>query len=187
MPLPAAGIDPALANQLHLIKLLVDQGVPQESIPALLATMQNGFPSVPPTSAPPAPQYGQVPQSNSWGQVASRPEESRDRHEYNVRSPDRYAARSRSRSPPRQWGRDSPRGNGDRKYASHGHESPGRSRNNWQSNYRERSSTPPSYDRPSSDQKWFTFDRTIPAGHIKGMMTILDCNVSDTNISYSSQ
>jgi protein NRD1 len=189
IPPPAAGIDPAVANQLQLIKLLVDQGVPEHTIPALLATMQNGFPTIPPAAVPLPPQPGQVAYSNSWGQAGARPDESRDHHDYDARTQDRYAKRSRSRSPPRHWeSRDSPRGRNERRYDSHGNDSPGRGNDRgWGAKYRDRSPTPPSYDRPSTAQKWFTFDESIPKGHIKGMPPKFQPDLPDTNTVHSSQ
>ncbi|KAI0137347.1 hypothetical protein BJ170DRAFT_56573 [Xylariales sp. AK1849] len=182
-PQPAAGVDSTMAQQVQLIQLLLQQGIPHEKIPTLLAAMQGGSSGVPSSSVP-IPQPGQIPYSNSWGQDGSRPDESRDRHDFNSRSPNRFRNRSRSRSPARHWeSRDSPRGR-DRGYGSFGRDSPGRSRvkpedhdrPSWGSDYRQRSppgrrvrspSPPPQYNGPNPGQKWVEYDRTIPAGHIK--------------------
>jgi protein NRD1 len=175
---PAAPTMPGTQAQVQLIQLLAQQGVPPESIPTFLAALQSSLPAAqqPPVTAP---QPGQLPYSNSWGQDASRPGESRDRHDYGGggRSPNRYHNRSRSRSP-RHWeSRDSPRGRG---YGSYSRDSPAQGRDDragWggATEYRQRSPagrrghspSPPQYDRPNPVQKWIEFDRTLPSGHIK--------------------
>ncbi|KAH6656663.1 hypothetical protein BKA67DRAFT_163164 [Truncatella angustata] len=174
-PPPVAGVDPA---QVQLIQLLAQQGVPAESIPALLAAFQNNLPTGQPgpISAPPP---AQAPYSNTWGQDNSRPDASHDRRDFGGRSPNRYHNRSRSRSPARQWGaRDSPRGRNDRGFGGYGRDSPSHNREDrasWGTDYRQRSPpgrrgrspSPPHYDEPVPGQKWVEIDRSLPAGHIK--------------------
>lgn len=47
IPPPVPGVDPAAAQQVQLIQLLAQQGIPAENIPALLAAFQNNnMPSV---------------------------------------------------------------------------------------------------------------------------------------------
>jgi protein NRD1 len=187
---PGAAQDPALAQQVQFIQLLMAQGIPADKIPALLATLQNGAPGVAPpaASAPPAfpqQQGGQTQYPGAWGPPppvhapGPRPEDARDHAEYNggLRSPNRYRGRSRSRSPQgRNWGgsRDSPRGRNDRGFDAYGRESPGRGRDQHRSEYRQRSpagyrgrSASPGPGQGSNGQKWVDFDRTLPAEHIK--------------------
>jgi protein NRD1 len=180
----AGGVDPNVQQQVMLIKLLADQGVPLDKIPLILAGIQNGGitgagagASAPP-SMPPQPQIqpGQQSYGSTWGQESFRPDESRDRNFNQVRSPHRYHDRSRSRSPPRHWdqrGRD---------YGGFGPDSPGtgrtddRDRRGRGSDYRQRSppgrrgrSPTPPQDFPRPGPKWVEIDRTLPQGHIKGM------------------
>ncbi|KAI3341543.1 hypothetical protein F4824DRAFT_317003 [Ustulina deusta] len=183
--LPAAaagGVDPSLQQQLMLIKLLSDQGVPVDKIPAIIAGIQNGGgtgASVPPSAPPSMPlqpqlQPGQQPYGSPWGQEGFRPDESHDRSFNQVRSPPRYHDRSRSRSPPRHWdqrGRD---------FGGFGPNSPGggrmddRSQRGRGAEYRQRSppgrrgrSPTPPQDFPRPGAKWVEIDRTLPQGHIK--------------------
>ncbi|KAK8130167.1 hypothetical protein PG999_002547 [Apiospora kogelbergensis] len=126
---PMAGLDPAFAQQVQLIKLLMDQGISHDKIPALLATMQGGLQSMPPAGGMAAAPSAQAPYGGvgAWPQAGPRPDESRDRFDYGARSPNRYRNRSRSRSPRRGWNnRDSPRGRNDRTFGSFGHDSPAR-------------------------------------------------------------
>ncbi|KAI0154364.1 hypothetical protein GGR57DRAFT_112665 [Xylariaceae sp. FL1272] len=180
----AAGLDPNVQQQVMLIKLLADQGVPVDKIPMIIAGIQNQNNAAPPASAPQYPpqtqiQPGQQPYGNSWGQDGFRPDESRERNFSQVRSPPRYHDRSRSRSPPRQWDqRDAARG---RDLGGYGHNSPGggrmddRDRRGRGSEYRQRSPpgrrgrspTPPQNFTQPGGPKWVDFDRTVPAGHIK--------------------
>ncbi|RYO84713.1 hypothetical protein DL766_003416 [Monosporascus sp. MC13-8B] len=170
---PVAGMDPHVQQQVMLIQLLASQGVPYDKIPAIVASMQS---SAGATAAPaaPVPPPGQSPYTaTGWGQDAYRPGDSGGRPDYSqVRSPNRFADRSRSRSPPRHW--DSPRGRGDRDYGVYGRDSPGPGRGRTQ-DYRQRSPagrrghspTPPhDYPQPPAT-KWVDYDRSIPSGHIK--------------------
>ncbi|KAI2641952.1 hypothetical protein GGS21DRAFT_486806 [Xylaria nigripes] len=181
----ASAIDPNVQQQVMLIKLLSDQGVPFDKIPLIIAGIQNGVagagagapvPQSVPASIPPQPQLqpGQQPYGSSWGQEGFRPDESRDRSFNQVRSPPRYHDRSRSRSPPRHWdqrGRD---------YGEFGSDSPGAGRLNERdrrgrgTDYRQRSppgrrgrSPTPPQDFPRPGAKWVDFDRSLPPGHIK--------------------
>ncbi|KAI8630905.1 hypothetical protein F5Y19DRAFT_39198 [Xylariaceae sp. FL1651] len=192
-PAATGGVmDPNVQQQVMLIKLLADQGVPVDKIPMIIAGIQNSGggastaaaaatlqPSVPP-SMPLQPQVqpGQQPYGSSWGQEGFRPDESRDRSFNQVRSPPTYHDRSRSRSPLRHWDqRDSARG---RDFGAYGPNSPGperiddRERRARGSDYRQRSPparrgrspTPPQvYPQPGA--KWVDYDRSLPQGHIK--------------------
>ena len=171
-----AGMDPNLQQQVMLIQLLASQGIPYDKIPAIVASMQNNAGAAA-ASATPAPPTGQPPFATAWGQDSYRQGEARDRVDYNqVRSPNRYGNRSRSRSPPRHW--DSPRGRSDRDYGVYGRDSPGRGRG---SDYRQRSPhgrrgrspTPPHDFTQPSGTKWVEYDRTLPSGSIKGMFLLL--------------
>ncbi|KAI1179654.1 hypothetical protein F4777DRAFT_441005 [Nemania sp. FL0916] len=172
------GVDPNVQQQVMLIKLLSDQGVPLDKIPLIIAGIQNGgvaagagAPSAATPSMPSQPhvQPGQQPYGNSWGQESFRPDDSRDRSFNQVRSPPRYHDRSRSRSPARHWdqrGRD---------YGGFRSDSPGeRDRRGRGSDYRQRSppgrrgrSPTPPQDFPRPGAKWVEIDRSLPAGHIK--------------------
>lgn len=177
----AGGVDPNLQQQLMLIKVLSDQGVPMDKIPMIIAGIQGSAgaavaPSATP-SMPPQPQLqpGQQPYGNHWGQDGFRPDESRDRSFNQVRSPPRYHDRSRSRSPPRHWDQR-------REYGGFGSDSPGggrmddRDRRGRGTDYRQRSppgrrgrSPSPAQDYPRpGGPKWVEFDRDLPQGHIKG-------------------
>ncbi|KAI1825106.1 hypothetical protein F4861DRAFT_214277 [Xylaria intraflava] len=178
---PAGGIDPNMQQQVMLIKLLSDQGVPLDKIPLIVAGIQNGVAGAPAQqsisgSMPSQSQLqaGQQAYGSSWGQEGFRQDESRDRSFNQVRSPHRYHDRSRSRSPPRHWdqrGRD---------YAEFGSDSPGagrlndRDRRGRGADYRQRSppgrrgrSPTPPQDFPRPGAKWVDFDRNLPQGHIK--------------------
>ncbi|KAM0815148.1 hypothetical protein AB5N19_00942 [Seiridium cardinale] len=182
VPPPVSAMDPAAAQQVQLIQILAQQGIPAEQIPAFLAALQNKLPAgqtAPTAAAAAAAPPGQVPYSNSWGQDNSRVDGSHDRRDFGGRSPNRYHNRSRSRSPARHWeSRDSPRGRNDRGFGTYGRDSPGRSRDDrpaWGTDYRQRSPpgrrgrspTPPRYDNPMPGQKWIEFDRSLPSGSIK--------------------
>ncbi|KAI0479074.1 hypothetical protein GGR56DRAFT_633355 [Xylariaceae sp. FL0804] len=181
-PPPAgAGMDPNVQQQVMLIKLLADQGVPLDKIPAIVHGLQGGANGPPPSAAaaPAAvPQQGHAAFPGAWGQGDYRPDESRDRNFQQVRSPNRFRNRSRSRSPPRHWDqRGSPRG---RDFGGFGRNSPGpgrmddRDRRARGPEYRQRSppgrrgrspSPPQGYGHPPA--KWVEIDRTIPQGSIK--------------------
>lgn len=171
-----AGMDPNLQQQVMLIQLLVSQGIPYDKIPALVATMQNNNGAAAAPTGPVA-QPGQPPYAAAWGQDGYRHGDSHDGRDYSqVRSPNRYGNRSRSRSPQRHW--DSPRGRSDREFGGYGRDSPGpgRGRNH---DYRQRSppgrrgrspSPAQDYPPPPPATKWVDYDRTIPSGHIKGKL-----------------
>lgn len=189
---PINASDPNVQQQVMLIKLLADRGIPIEQIPALIASIQtNGV--APPAPAPavtPAPAglpYGASP----WGQGGFRPEDARDHGFQQVRSPNRYRNRSRSRSPPRHWGaRDSPRGRSDRDFG-YGRNSPGLDRERGRAaDYRQRS--PERHDRsespaipPPPAQKWVDYDRSLQEGHIKGNLSTCPITITSTNMAYS--
>ncbi|KAK8107715.1 uncharacterized protein PG998_009728 [Apiospora kogelbergensis] len=67
---PMAGLDPAFAQQVQLIKLLMDQGISHDKIPALLATMQGGLQSMPPAGGMAAAPSAQAP----YGGVGAWPQ-----------------------------------------------------------------------------------------------------------------
>ncbi|RFU32689.1 hypothetical protein B7463_g3681, partial [Scytalidium lignicola] len=171
---PPAGIDPTVQQQLVLIKTLSDQGFPPDKIASIIAAMSVQNSQLPGVAGnmssqfpPNATQSAQA--SQPWGQ---RPDESRDRNGFQdgVRSPPgRYRRRSRSPSPSRQWGRDSPARRRDDEY---GRESPGRSRGRggYGNDFRQRSPlrrarspTPPRHGAP----KFVDFDPTIGLDQIK--------------------
>ncbi|GAP87948.1 putative NRD1 protein [Rosellinia necatrix] len=170
----AGGVDPNVQKQVMLIKLLSDQGVPFDKIPVIIAGLQNGAGAASSASMPPQAQAqpGQQPYSGTWGQESFRPDDSRDHGFNQVRSPQRYHDRSRSRSPPRHWdqrGRD---------YGGFGPKSPSRmddhDRHGRGAEYRQRSppgrrgrSPTPPQDFPRSGAKWTDIDRSLPQGHIK--------------------
>jgi len=173
LPAATAGVDPVVQQQLVLIKLLSEQGIPPDKIPAIIAAIQNGAGTgagaPPPAAHPSVPhqppyQTGQQAYGGSWVQAGARPEGTRDRNFNPVRSPPRYHDRSRSRSP-RQWdqrGRDYGGFEDDRDRRGRGADyrqrsPPGR---------RGRSPTPQDFPRPS--EKWVDYDRSLPQGHIKG-------------------
>jgi protein NRD1 len=189
---PPSALDPAVQQQLMLMKALSDQGFTPDKIAGIIAAMGN---SAPPmmgagTLLPPPPQFAaQNPNPSAQNSWAARPEESRDRnvngyHEA-VGSPHgRYHRRSRSRSPPPVWNaRDSPASRRrDEANYDYGRDSPGRSRGDDRSrgrgrgnDYRQRS--PPRRGRSPSPparsngvaSKWIGHDATIPKGNIKGM------------------
>ncbi|KAK7948284.1 uncharacterized protein PG986_009170 [Apiospora aurea] len=202
---PMSGLDPAVAQQVQLIKLLIDQGISHDKIPALLATMQGGLQAMPPAggmaAAPPAQApYGGV---GAWPQTGPRPDESRDRFDYGARSPsNRYRNRSRSRSPRRWNARDSPRGRNERTFGSYGQDSPARGhmdddRRGRAPDYRQRSpprrghSPQPPFDR-DPQVKWVDFDQSIPAGHIKVLSRTLfvggvTCSEAELRSLFSQQ
>ena len=192
----SSALDPAVQQQLMLIKALSDQGIPPDQIASLIAAMGNqGPPTMGPGGAPP-PQFNAQNQDqniqggqNGWG---ARPDESRDRNGYHesLRSPNRYRRRSRSPSPPRTWNaRDSPTSR-RRDEAKHDYEtdSSGRTRGDERghgrgrvrgNDYRQRS--PPRRGRsptppPRSDvsgPKWIGHDPQLAKGNIKGWFFIL--------------
>jgi protein NRD1 len=107
---PPSTLDPAVQQQLLLIKGLADAGATPEQIAGFIASLgaqgpprpgPGGAPLPPPLPFPlPATQMGQNGAQNGWGAQG----ESRDMHQHDARSPNRYPARrSRSRSPIRGW------------------------------------------------------------------------------------
>ncbi|KAI5863413.1 hypothetical protein GGS23DRAFT_566802 [Durotheca rogersii] len=172
---PVTGVDTSVQQQVMLIKLLADQGIPFEKIPAIIAGMQ-GTSALAAAPAAPTPPVGQMQYASAWGQVGFHPEESRDQDFQGVRSPDRYRHRSRSRSPPRHWDtRDSSHG---RDYSNYGRNSPGTGRAEDRGrarapDYRQRSpgrrgrSATPPHGFPQPGTKWVEYDSTLPQGHIK--------------------
>lgn len=179
---PAAAVDPALQQQIMILKTLADQGIPQEQwggiIAALTAASSNGAANgAAPAFPPPLSNQGNI--QNGWG---AKPEESRDHngaanHDTIRSPPGRYRRRSRSPSPQRGWGaRDSPKSRRDQGYGGDfDRNSPrGRGRGN---EYRQRSPptrrgrspTPPlrnlDYGR---GEKWIEYDPSIGSGNVKG-------------------
>jgi protein NRD1 len=188
---PPTALDPAVQQQLMLIKALSDQGFPPDKIAGIIAAMGSQGPPMMGAGAlpPPPPQFAAQNSNpsaqNGWG---TRPEESRDRngngyHEAVRSPPGRYRRRSRSRSPPPAWNaRDSPASRRrDEPNYDYDRDSPGRNRGDDRgrgrgrgNDYRQRS--PPRRGRSPSPpsrangagSKWVGHDATIPKGNIKG-------------------
>lgn len=191
--MPPSAIDPAVAQQLLLIKKLTDAGVQPDQLPGVIAALGSqgaaallGAGGLPPPPPPQFPVQNQNQNSqngqNGWG--ASGREESRDHNGYDregMRSPGRNRRRSRSRSPPRAWNaRDSPARRRDEPSFDYDRNSPGRnrddrgrggSRGGRTNDYRQRSPprrgrspTPPRF---GGGEKWVGHDATIGKGNIK--------------------
>ncbi|KAK8094485.1 hypothetical protein PG997_001170 [Apiospora hydei] len=168
---PMPGLDPAVAQQVQLIKLLIDQGISHDKIPALLATMQGGLQAMPPAggmaAAPPAQApYGGV---GAWPQTGPRPDESRDRFDYGARSPPTGTATDHA------LGRQ-----GDGTPVTHPVDPPRRGH-----------SPQPPFDR-DPQVKWVDFDQSIPAGHIKVLSRTLfvggvTCSEAELRSLFSQQ
>jgi protein NRD1 len=197
---PPSTLDPAIAQQLLLIKKLTDAGVTHDQIPGVIAALGNqgvatmlGLGSLPPPPSPQFPIQNQVHNAqngqNVWG-ANGRPEDSRDRNGFRdgARSPGRNPRRSRSRSPARAWNvRDSPASR-RREEPSYDYErnSPGRNRDDrgrgavrggrMNNDYRQRSpprrrsSTPPRAQ--GGEDKWIGHDSSIGKGNIKGILNM---------------
>lgn len=189
--IPTATLDPAVQQQLMLIKALSDQGFAPDKIAGIIAAMSSQAPPPIPSAGgilPPPPfaaQNHSAIAQNSW---AGKSEESRDHIGYDneaVRSPQgRFRRRSRSRSPKPEWNaRDSPasRRREDQQFG-YDRGSPGGNRGNDDrrggrggrgNDYRQRS--PPRRGQTPSPpgtgngppQKWVGHDSTIPRGSIK--------------------
>ena len=189
-----SAMDPAIAQQLLLIKRLTDAGIQPDQIPGVIAALGSqgaatllaagGLPPPPPPQFP-VQNQNQSTQNGQNGWVANgRPEESREHNGYDqgMRSPGRNRRHSRSRSPPRAWGaRDSPSRRRDDVSYEYDRNSPGRNRDERGRgargghviDYRQRSPprrgrspTPPRY---GSGEKWIGHDTSIGKGNIKGM------------------
>ncbi|KAK8133986.1 hypothetical protein PG984_005998 [Apiospora sp. TS-2023a] len=185
---PMSGLDPAVAQQVQLIKLLIDQGISHDKIPALLATMQGGLQSMSPVggmaAAPPAQApYGGV---GAWPQAGPRPDESRDRFDYGVDGmPVTHlvdvmtvllAAMAMIRRLADIW-----RTTAEAEPRITGSEAPPR---------RGHSPQPP-FDR-DPQVKWVDFDQSIPAGHIKVLSRTLfvggvTCSEAELRSLFSQQ
>jgi len=186
----AAALDPAIQHQLMIIKTLKEQGIPDDKIPAVLAAMNGqglavgggGFPAASLPQYPVQNQNQNPSAQNGW--ASRQEEESRDRDHQNIRSPDRYRRRSRSRSPHRGWtAPDSPssrRRDGPGSQFDYDRDSPGRnrgmedrSRPGRANEYRQRSpprrgrSPTPPRSHGGSD-KWIGHDISIGKNNIKG-------------------
>lgn len=173
---PAAGgaLDPSTQQQIMLIKVLAEQGVPFDKIPALIQSMTAGNAGGAPAPGPAQNPYPAAQQS--WGAPMPMPDEGRDRGYGNVRSPPGgFRNRTRSRSPDRGWSaRGSPRG---RDRMDYGRNSPPRGGRHDErrggNDYRQRSppgrrgrSPSPSDDLPPTE-KYIEHDPTLPPNHIK--------------------
>lgn len=179
---PSVTLDPAVQQQLVLIKSLSDAGIPPDQIAGIIAQLGNQGGAA---GGVPNPQYpSQNPGAqNGW---SARPEESRDQHAYpgGVRSEGQYRRRSRSPSPHRGWNaRDSPNPRRRDDGYENVRDSPGLNRDGGRggrADYRQRSphrrghseSPPTGY---SGGEKWVGHDASIPKGSIKGMKTIHSC------------
>jgi protein NRD1 len=194
---PPTALDPAVQQQLMLIKALSDQGIPPDKIASLIAAMgSQGPPMMGAGGIPPQPQVAAQNQNqnvqngqngqNGWG---TRPDEPRDHNGFHesLRSPNRYRRRSRSPSPTRAWNaRDSPASRRrDEPNYDYDRDSPGRNRGDDRgrgrgrtNDYRQRSPprrgrspTPP--PRPNGGgSKWIGHDPHLPKGNIKGLRII---------------
>ena len=181
---PTAVLDPAVQQQLVLIKTLSDAGVPADQIAGIIAQLgnQGGAAGGLQAAAQYPPQNQNPSAQNGW---SARPVESRDHNAYpggGVRSPGQgqYRRRSRSPSPHRGWNaRDSPNSRRRDDGYDRGRDSPGlndRGRGT-RGDYRQRSpphrghtATPPG--AYGGGEKWVGHDASIPKGSIKGMDTI---------------
>ncbi|KAH9217228.1 hypothetical protein DL95DRAFT_386727 [Leptodontidium sp. 2 PMI_412] len=189
--MPPAALDPAVHQQLMLIKALSDQGFQPDKIAGLIAAMSSQAPPLPgaggiPPSLPFAAQNQNAIAQNGWG---GNSDESRDRSGYDkeaVRSPQggRFRRRSRSRSPKPEWNaRDSPasrrrdeqhfdydrgspgnRGNDDR---GRGGRAGGRGNEYRQRSPQRRGQSPSPPGSSNGPEKWVGHDSTIPRGSIK--------------------
>lgn len=192
--LPPGGIDPALQQQLVILKMLSDQGVPQDQwgqiIAALTAAGATGAVNGAMAGLPASYAGAGAAAQNSFGAVGMRPDESRDRNGYRDRSPaGRYRQRSRSRSPQREWNahgspprrRGSPTFGG---YRADDRERGARGRGGRDNDYRQRSPqtgrrgrspTPPrNFDGShNGGEKWIDHDASIGKGNIKGILSTL--------------
>lgn len=172
---PALGgvLNPNTQQQILLIKALVDQGVPIDKIPAIIAGLNAGgavpgasVPAQPPVSAP-QNSYG-APGQPSWG--TPQPEQARDWYnkDYNnkdsTRSPPRLGGRSRSRSPDRGWGNRNGR---NMDYGSRNSPSRGRDDRRGGDEYRNRSPPRRRGQSPPPMEKWTDHDPNLPSGSIK--------------------
>ncbi|TQW03080.1 RNA binding protein Nrd1 [Cordyceps javanica] len=174
------GMDPSTQQQIMLIKLLADQGVPFDKIPALIQSMTGGAVAGQPAPAPAPAAQGSFPAQPAWGAPSngSSRDDTRNRaYGDGGRSPQRFhGTRSRSRSPDRWGQRGSPRGGRDfsgRTSPPRGrHED--RDRNGRRGNeFRQRSpagrrgrSPSPSGNFPHVD-RWIEYDPTLPPNSIR--------------------
>ncbi|TVY21078.1 Rpb7-binding protein seb1 [Lachnellula arida] len=184
-------LDPALQQQILLVKALADQGLTTEQIQAVLAVGAGGLPQPPqPFAAQQQSQNQNQNVQNGWNgaAAASRPDDSRDFNGYHdreaVRSPpNRYRQRSRSRSPPRAWNSPAARRRDESNTYDFDRNSPARNRGDERgrggrggaargNDYRQRSparrgrSPSPPRSR-GAGQKWIDHDSSIPKGSIK--------------------
>lgn len=191
-PPTQAPVNPALQQQILLLKTLADQGIPQEQWGTIIAAL-NAAQGNAAAGMPQQPPQFPLANQNQNGWQGSRPEESRDRNGFNepVRSPPgRYRRRSRSPSPARAWGaRDSPNSHrrDDGSYDEYHGNSPGHAARNrgedrggrgrGGNDYRQRSpqprrgrspSPPGRYDQGPPREKWIEYDPAIGKGSIKG-------------------
>ncbi|KAG0648129.1 Rpb7-binding seb1 [Hyphodiscus hymeniophilus] len=185
---PPAVLDPTFQAQLMVIKMLKEQGITDDNIPAVLAAMNSqgygqmgvgGF-SPAPVSQYPVQNQNQTSQNGQNGWVKQE-DESRDRDRKgpeNFRSPDRFRRRSRSRSPPRGWtARDSPPRRHDGPNYEYDRDSPGRNRGGDDhrgrgNEYRQRS--PPRRGRSPTPprsfgggEKWIGHEQSLGKNNIK--------------------
>ncbi|POS83209.1 hypothetical protein EPUL_004778 [Erysiphe pulchra] len=175
-----AGLDPAVQQQLLLIKALSDQGLTPDKIAGIISAVGNRVNVPPALSLNPQNQSLPVGQGgqNTWG---IKMDESRDREGYEApRSPsNRYRRRSRSRSPQAWNNRDSPLRRREEPSLEFERGSPrtrGDDRNRGRGrtvDYRQRSpprrgqSASPPHNFSNSGNKWIGYDSTIPKGSIK--------------------
>ncbi|KAL2066584.1 hypothetical protein VTL71DRAFT_2655 [Oculimacula yallundae] len=188
---PAAALDPAVQQQLILIKALSDQGFPPDKIAGIIAAMGTQAPPLPgaggiPPPLPFAAQNHNAIAQNGWG---GKPDGSRDRNSYDnesLRSPQgRFRRRSRSRSPKPEWNardspsgrrrddqhfdydRGSPAGNRGSEDRGRGGRAGGRGIEYRQRSPQRRGQSPSPPGSSNGPDKWVGHDSTIPRGNIK--------------------
>lgn len=170
-PAPAGGaLDSNTQQQIMLIKLLAEQGVPFDKIPALIQSMTAAGAGGPAAPAPAT--QGSYPGQQPWNAPAPMRGDGHDRgYQDGGRSPQRFrGGRSRSRSPDRwggqrgghDYGRNSPRGRHDDRdrHGRRGNE------------YRQRSppgrrGRSPSPDELPHVERWVEIDNSLPSGSIR--------------------
>lgn len=194
--LPQANPNPggaeALQQQLVLIQLLMQQGIPQESwgpILAAVGTGQNAGTAGPPAAAT-AAAWQQPGAQNFWNDQSSRDLNGGSGEHMRSPPPRRHQDRSRSRSPPGGRRRDRevtpPRRRDSPIYGEYSGEAGsrrdvygwrGRDGGRGRDNYRQRSppdrrgrssKSPDRYGPPTGGQKWVEYDPTIGKDNIKG-------------------
>lgn len=168
-PAGAPAMDQNTQQQVMLIKLLAEQGVPFDKIPALIQSMTSGGAQPAPTPA----SQGSFPAQPSWGAPSngSGHNDPRDRgYGDGNRSPQRYrGGRSRSRSPDRWGGQRGGRDYGGRNSPPRGRDDRNGRRGN---DYRQRSPPGRRGRSPSPGEfphieRWAEYDSSLPPNCIR--------------------